>query len=148
MHLNLVVLGGPNENNSIYWLNKLRKYLVKLQVLTCISNSKIKLLSKGHISIKNPLMIISNLKIPTFVSKRDGLVLRTIRNDHEMWIHDKFCPIVVAFYDMKILPYFDLPSRLKRDSAFLGKCGLVINSHDLAGQKVSSRAFCFSCLDK
>ena len=54
-----------------------------------------------------------------------------------------FFPIVDAFYDMKILPYFDLPSRLKRDSAFLGKCGLVINSHDLAGQKVSSRAFAF-----
>ena len=55
---------------------------------------------------------------------------------------------MAAFYDMKILPYFDLPSRLKRDRAFLGKCGLVINSHDLAGQKVSSRAFCFPCLDK
>ena len=61
-----------------------------------------------------------------------------------MGLHNKFYHIVAAFYDMKILPYFDLPSRLKRDSAFLGKCGLVINSHDLAGQKVSSRAFLFS----
>ena len=54
-------------------------YIVKLQVLTRVSNMEINFFPKGHNKSISNFPFIDNLKKPVSASKWDGLVLPTLR---------------------------------------------------------------------